>query len=869
MCASVGASGVLTVFLFQHMSWDDDWYELAAGLVTTAILAGVLFLALSHIVNEFMVCDAALRRLTLALMVSSAVIVALLVPVGPCTLTWKWAAGPQSGDAAPVFFGMSWDSVERRVIELHATNDPAGTPYGVWRAVASFDKAGVQPAQVDLWLTQPSWAVIDATTGRPPPTADGVDVVVYVQRGQNRLLERRVALDPPATPEQGSWHHVTLNLPPGAERLVVEVHMRSTLDSDRVWITEAAVEPTRTAVVDQVALALIVVLSASALAFAGRIPFITSMARHALAFLSNYGYLLLGAACLWLGYLLVWQRGFFLDDWSVGLAARDPQTLEWLPIEFTSRAIPTFPARVLTFVVIPRLIALMWTNEFLVRLLITVCVGLNAFLLGWLVYRMLHLRLPAIVAGWLFLMPIYTDVTLWAGAVAYVFMTGLTLLMLHVIWSALIDDNPRYIWLLVGSLMLITLMWVEATIGIIGIIPIMGILYRVQQPKIKWRTIAYRTTLGVIVPTIVIVLFIFLVIIRSRLVAQRGGITTDITLIAQRTNDWLKTLYWYILEPKWGHRFTEASYIVGSNHILTSLPGIILLSGISIILSLTVINWRSDQIRLSNVIPALFMLVFGFGWFLTTLFVPYLFVAQQIFERRFLYFPLAGLSIAFGSLVALTTSIIRCRGLQQALLAVFGVLLIMLSLCMVGYARMYKVRYETDVKAFASLGYLVPAEAIPERTQFIPVNLDYSLPGQENLLTGLVVSAFESRWTAYAGLDPVYPNKNIKYITSSRWIPVNFSEHPSANLNVLVCNRYEQNPQTTALKAATLFVQGCPIDSARAIVFTSRSGELTLVRTLTLQRSDGTTRIVELPVVSRLAARGSTVIETLVVPVKD
>jgi len=44
---------------------------------------------------------------------------------------------------------------------------------------------------------------------------------------------------------------------------------------------------------------------------------------------------------------------------------------------------------------------------------------------------------------------------------------------------------------------------------------------------------------------------------------------------------------------------------------------------------------------------------------------------------------------------------------------------------------------------------------------------------------------------------------------------------------------------------------------------------LALVRTLTLQRSDGTTRIIELPVVSRLAARGSTVIETLVIPVKD
>jgi hypothetical protein len=81
--------------------------------------------------------------------------------------------------------------------------------------------------------------------------------------------------------------------------------------------------------------------------------------------------------------------------------------------------------------------------------------------------------------------------------------------------------------------------------------------------------------------------------------------------------------------------------------------------------------------------------------------------------------------------------------------------------------------------------------------------------------------------------------------------------------------RFISNADILVVKSATLFVQGCPVDPERAIVFTHHNGELALVRTLTLQRSDGTTRIVELPVVSRLAARGSTVIETLVVPVKD
>jgi len=645
--------------------------------------------------------------------------------------------------------------------------------------------------------------------------------------------------------------------------------MRSTLDYDRVWITEAVVRPTWNAIINQVALVLVITLSVSTLAFAGRLPQIVSASRRVSVFFSNYGYLLVGVACLWLGYLLVWQRGFYLDDWSIGLGARDQQTLEWLPIEVTPEAIPTFPARILTYIMLPRLIAFMWTDEFLVRLLIACCVGLNAFLLGWLVYRILRSRMPAIVAGWLFLMPIYTDVTLWAGAAAYVFIAGLTLLMLHATWSALVIDGPPYIWLLVGSLALLTsLVWAEATVGIVSMIPLMGVLCRVQRPDINWRTIGYRTLLSTIALTMIVLLYSLLVLSASPLVPGRGGLTTDSVLILQRAGLWLKALFWYTLDPSWGHRFTVASYIVGSNHILISPPGRILLSGISIILALTVVSWKSDRIQFSNITPVLLMLVFGIGWFLTTLCVPYLFAAQQIFERRFLYFPLAGLSIAVGALIALTKSIIRCRGLQQALLAASGVLLVILSLCMVGHARLYAARYETDVKAFTSLGQLVPAWAIPERAQFIPVNLDYSLSGQENLLTGLIVSAFEASWSAYAGLDPLYPGKNIEYITSSRWVPATFSEHPPATAPGF-CNRHAQTPQITALESPTLFVQGCPVDPARAIVFTSRSGELTLVRTLTLQRSDGTTRVIELPIASMLATHGSAAIETLVIPVSN
>jgi hypothetical protein len=519
---SLLASGIIVAAAIRHLPFSDPSPALLSGLIATALLSGILMSVLPRLAQALQVCDPSLRQLIIGVIAGSAVVAFFSVPM-PRSLTWRWGAGPQNGAPALTFHAASWDGINRSVIDLHATHDPGATPYGVWRAVASLDEASdVQPAQVELWLTQPSWVIIDATTGRPPPTADGVDVVISVQRGQDRLLERLVTLDPPATPTQGKWHHVTLDLPPGAERLVVEVQMRSTLDYDRVWITVPVVSVIwSTVLIDRAALVLIIALSVLNLSFAGRVRLVVRVARSISRFFMVYGWLIIGLACLFLAYLLVWQRGFCIDDWDIGLRARDHQTLEWLPINFFGRA------RVLTLAFIPYLIALMWTDEFLVRSLIASGVGVNAFLLGWLVYRMVHSRLPAIVTGWLFLVPVYTDIPLWAGAAAGLFTNGLTLLMLHAIWSALAVDSPRYIWFLIGGLMLVTLMWGEPTVGIISVIPIMGVLYLTQRPEVKWRMVAYRTTLAFIAPTIVVVLYTLLVLITRSPLVEKRGITTD------------------------------------------------------------------------------------------------------------------------------------------------------------------------------------------------------------------------------------------------------------------------------------------------------------------------------------------------------
>ena len=868
---SLLASGVIVTAAVWRLPFSDPSPALLSGLIATALLSGILMFVLPRLAQELQVCDPSLRQLILGLIAGSIVVVFFsMLASMPRLLAWQWDAGPQAGTPAPVFSAASWDGVNRSIVELHATNDPGATLHGVWRAVASLDEAtGVQPVQVDLWLTQPSWAVIDATTGRPPPSADGVDVVISVQRGQDRLLERLVTLDPPATPEQGRWYHVTLDLPPGAERLAVEVRMRSTLDYDRVWITEAVVRPTWNAIINQVALVLVITLSVSTLAFAGRMPPVISVSRRIEAFFSSYGYLLFGAACLWLAYLLVWQRGLYWDDWYMVSLGRDPLTLDWRPLPPVERLLEDRP---LTWTLLPYLTALLLTDEFQVRLLMTACAGLNGFLLGWLVYRILRARLPAVVTGWLFLVP--NHVPLLTQTAAYVFMTGFVLLTLHAIWSTLVVDRFQYVWLLGGNLaLLIAFMWSEAPVGIASVVPIMGVICYAQQPKARWRTIVYRTVLCITTLTAIIASYAFLVTTSSYLTKTRG-FTTDILTVANLAGQWLTIAYRFLIDPSnptSAYHYMILSQIVGLNHLLSGF-GFILLSGISVILALVVVSWRGYLVRSGDITQELLVLVLGIVWFLTAFFLPYVFVPAQGFVIYLMYFPIAGVCIAVGALIALITSFVRIKGIQQAIAGIFGLLLIMLSICMVGTARMYQARYESDREIFVALARLVPPEAISQPVQFIPVNLNFSLPGKENTLSPFLDSAFEEYGAARGAFTIVYSDKierYIQYIATPRWYPATFSERISDKSANPPCLRFISNADILVVKSATLFVQGCPVDPERAIVFTHRNGELALVRTLTLQRSDGTTRIIELPVVSRLAARGSKVIETLVVPVKD
>lgn len=191
--------------------------------------------------------------------------------------------------------------------------------------------------------------------------------------------------------------------------------------------------------------------------------------------------------------MLVWKRGFYGDDWNQGDSFINLQTFEWSPSFALSS---TRPLLLITHF----LVALLWTNELLTRAILTFFVGLNALSLGWLVYRIGKEELSATIAGWLFLVPtVYTDVTLWVSACAYMFVTAIMLVVLHITWSFITTSGKIYAWLpwliLASVAWLMGLLWVEIAVGALVIVPMMAIIRIVQNSKANPKAITLRALL--------------------------------------------------------------------------------------------------------------------------------------------------------------------------------------------------------------------------------------------------------------------------------------------------------------------------------------------------------------------------------------
>lgn len=561
-----------------------------------------------------------------------------------------------------------------------------------------------------------------------------------------------------------------------------------------------------------------------------------------------YCWLFAGVACLLVGYMLVWQRGFYMDDYRLKLLAIDTSTGQWRSL-WDTHWLPGFPVRMLTWVTVTVFAGLLDTHEFLVRIISTLIAGGNALLLGLLIYRIINSRLAAVIGSWLFLMPFYAqEAVLWVGAVSYVFATGLSLLFLHAFWGAFSETRAaeRIRWMVLGIIaFVVSLLFYEWVALAVVLIPFFGLI-AVAQGRLGGADLLRRAVLltGLLCTAVVALYGLFYR--NAQLLEVRGGIDVSVAGIMERSQQYLVRLVWMTVSPEWGQLLTADVFSAGLAVLSSSWHGVVLASITAALLAVTVLAWQPDEHEYrGRYAVGLAMLCAGITWSLTSLLFPSVLVRGQILEYRLLYFPLAGVGVVSGALGWIIAKLLKSAVWHKILLAVMGGLLLFDTICMVGYAQAFAARHELDRKQIAAVVRALPPQHLPRRTFIVPIQFDERLGVIGRSVAMLLVGVFEAPWSARAVLREVYGRDDFDVVTTNRWVPMRFG---------YVSGRGEAGQLVLRGAGAS---QGTTVPVDRTVLVSFDGNDAFLVERLTIVSAGGERCVVEFPIARELRQGGA------------
>jgi hypothetical protein len=764
---------------------------------------------------------------------------------------WLAGVGAGIGSAAPRFDGTSWGVSYSDLVELHATDNPVRTDFGIWRALIVIPSAPIaQNKALRFALTQPDWAVLNDSTSDIAPSTDGVAVSFSALGPTGEELISRIDLDPHDS-DTRRWHTVDIPIPADTQQLIITVEPKATVERDRLWISRATlvqISSWQAQVAEFVAVSfaalgvLTLAISARSLAFWSIV----------LAATARYGWLISGVVCLILGYLAVWQRGLVLDDHALKSLAIDPIGGHRQPL-FDPENNPNYPARILTWIVLPQIAAFIPEHTLAARGMIAAMIGLNALLLGWLATRILHSRLAGTVTGWLFLFPILTEVPYWIGAGAYVIVTLLLLVSSHALWSVFTEQSHTFRWLgiAVGAF-IISLLFAENGILLIILIPIIWITASVSADRLPIRSGLKRLSIALLLVTSSLIVVYTSLYTNSAVVRSRQGIDLSLTHLLDGTGIYFRALSLWTVQWDWGLRIFQEALVLSADVLRTS-PWAALVTAVAVLVCfLTIISWRPENLhRHAQHRVALLMLLCGAMWFIVSLLFPYILARTQLFERRYLYIPSAGIALMIGALSWIIARFFRRQVIQQVVLGGASLLLLLTALISVGYCHVYAMRTIRDADQLSALARTVPASSLPIRTFLVPYNNDEQLFSQQMLVDQITIGQFESLWSTYYGLRLIYQREDIRPIVMNRWVPMQFDYRTSRRGSKL------------------LFIQDRPVFRDRTLIYQYRNDIIHLVETVSFEDGDGSLVTIEFPIARQLISEGRASIPNITVRIES
>ncbi|MGB7948588.1 MAG: hypothetical protein WCH75_12970, partial [Candidatus Binatia bacterium] len=208
----------LTSRLVDHLnSWLD--YSVAVTILTV-LGAGAASFILQRRSQRSIVVPVGTRRILLLLSVGLGTLFANVRTNQGDSLVWVKAVGDFVGQQVVLGEHESWDK-RYSAFAAHATSNR--DPQWMWRALADLPKAvTVFGGTVTLLLTQPEWSVFDKE-GRLNQGGDGVGVRWLAERDGETKFVSQVNLNLHAPSSERTWQTTKVQVPAGAQRLVLEV----------------------------------------------------------------------------------------------------------------------------------------------------------------------------------------------------------------------------------------------------------------------------------------------------------------------------------------------------------------------------------------------------------------------------------------------------------------------------------------------------------------------------------------------------------------------------------------------------------------------------------------------------------------------
>ncbi len=550
-------------------------------------------------------------------------------------------------------------------------------------------------------------------------------------------------------------------------------------------------------------------------------------------------------ACVAVSYLLVWQRGLNYDDYGHHNWAVDVVTGQWHPVLFG------FGERWLGFMAFVNLAGIQPRWEFLVRVFSALMMATNALLLAWLIYRLTRLRLVAVLTGWLFVVPVYAyEAAVYLVGIQYSLAFCFALLFLHASCLALTQPRMATRWsILAGLLFLLAVLSNEQAALSAVVVPFLGLYFAGRGEAVSKR-FTLKTSLGILIlPAVVTVALFSLYRQSGGIAAQRGGIIFEPHAILEHIGLFASQLANLTVSPNDGQRVMTQAFELGYSRLRWSLKVTALFASTFAFLVVALLAWNSNrESDRRDVASVVALCCGGIVWSILAWLLPGGLVRNQWLASRLLYMPLAGVCVSLAGLIWLVVRRLQHPGAERAALGLVGVILILSTVCMVGFARTYQERSLLDRRQIAAVLKAVPPQYLPADSHIVPFRMGETLPMVGDHLGQRVAGVMEQSWSATAALQQAYQRSDIATAATNRWIPMRIS--------------YGAQEQILTLSGSD---GATTVPVERTVFVTYQDGVGQAIERLTLKQADGSQQTIRFPIAEALRAAGLPTTENIVV----